>query len=54
MQGRMADIKDGDILKFADVISIDETCLSESNTLTPNMIHLTEDLVVFQKERNRF
>ena len=31
-----------------------KTHLSESDTLTPNMMHLTEDMVVFQKDRNRF
>ena len=50
----MDDIKEDEILKFADVISINETHLSESDTLTPNMMNLTEDLQVFQKDRNIF
>ena len=37
----MDDIKEDEILKFADVIFINETHLSESDTLTPNMINLT-------------
>ena len=54
MQGGMDDIKQDEILKFANVISINETHLSESDTLTPNMMNLTEDLQVFQKDRNIF
>ena len=54
MQVRMDDIKEDEILKFADVISINETHLSESDTLTPNVINLTEDLQVFLKDRNIF
>ena len=54
MQARMHDIKADEILKFADIISINETHLSESNTRTPNMMNLTEDLQVFQKDRNIF
>ena len=49
MQARMHDIKADEILKFADIISINETHLSESNTRTPNMMNLTEDLQVFQE-----
>ena len=52
MQERMDDIKEDELLKFADVISINETHLSESDILTPNMMNLTEDPQVFQKDRN--
>ena len=50
----MDDIKADEILKFADIISINETHLSESDTLTPNMMNLTDDLQVFRKDRNIF
>ena len=54
MQARMDDIKADEMLKFADIISINETHLSESDTLTPNMMNLTDDLQVFRKDRNIF
>ena len=54
MQARTDDIKADEILKFADIISINETHLSESDTLTPNMMNLTDDLQVFRKDRNIF
>ena len=54
MQARMDDIKADEILKIADIISINETHLSESDTLTPNMMNLTDDLQVFRKDRNIF
>ena len=50
----MNDIKADEILEFADIISINETHLSESDTLTPNMMNLTDDLQVFMKDRNIF
>ena len=50
----MDDIKEDELLKFADVISINETHLSESDTLTPHMMNLTEYLQVFRKDRNIF
>ena len=54
MQRRMDDINEDEILKFADVISINGTHLSESVTLTTNMMNITEDLQVSQKNRNIF
>ena len=54
MQVRMDDIKEDEILKCTYIISINETHLSESVTLTPNMMNLTEDLQVFWKDRKIF
>ena len=49
MQRKMDNIREDEILKFADRISINETHLSQSDTLTPNMMNLIEDLQVSRR-----
>ena len=51
-RGTMADIQDDDIFKYAHVFSINETHLSQTDKLTPQVIHLTPDFAIFQKDRN--
>ena len=49
---KMANIQDDDIFKYAHVISINETYLSQTDKLTPQVMHLTPDFTIFQKDRN--
>ena len=49
---KMADIQDDDIFKYAHVISINETYLSQTDKLTPQIMHLTPDFTIFRKDRN--
>ena len=49
---KMADIQDDAIFKYAHVISINETHLSQTDKLTPQVMHLTPDFTIFQKDRN--
>ena len=49
---KMAYIQNDDIFKYAHVISINETHLSQTNNLTPQVMHLTPDFAIFQKHRN--
>ena len=44
---KMADIQDDDIFKYAHVISINETHLSPTDKLTPQVMHLTPDFTIF-------
>ena len=44
---KIADIQDDDIFKYAHVISINETHLSQTDKLTPQVMHLTPDLQYF-------
>ena len=48
----MADIQYDDISKYAHLISINETYLSQTDKLTPQVMHLTPDFTIFQKDRN--
>ena len=50
IQRKMADIQNDDIFKYVHVISINETHISQSDKLTPQMMHLTPDFAVFQKD----
>ena len=40
---KIADIKNDDIFQNADIIALNETCLQHSDTLTPDMIGLSQD-----------
>ena len=47
---KMADIQNDDIFKYAHVISINETHISQSDKLTPQTMHLTPDFAIFRKD----
>ena len=51
-QEEMVDIQNDDIFKYAHVISINETHLSPTDKLTPQVMHLTPDFTIFRKDRN--
>ena len=46
---KMADIQDDDIFKYAHLISINETHLSQTDKLTPQVMHLTRDFTYFKR-----
>ena len=43
---RIADIKNDDIFQNADIIALNETHLWHSDTLTPDMMGLSQDRVI--------
>ena len=49
----MADIQDDELFKYPYVISINETHLSQTDKLIPQVMHLIPDFTIFWKDRNR-
>ena len=43
---KIEEMKDDDIFKNADIISLNETHLGHSDTLTPDMRHIGEDVLI--------
>ena len=49
---KIADIKNDDIFQNADIIALNETHLQPSDTLTPDMIGLSQDRIIVQCDHN--
>ena len=49
---KIADIKNDDIFQNADIIALNETHLQHSDTLTPDMIGLSQDRFIFHCYHN--
>ena len=49
---KIADIKNDDIFQNADIIALNETHLQHSDTLTPNMMGLTQDRFIVHCDHN--
>ena len=49
---KIADIKNDDIFQNADIIALNETHLQHSNTLTPDMIGLSQDRFIVCCDHN--
>ena len=48
----MEDIKDDDIFQNADIISLNETHLGHSDTLTPDMMGISKDMLIVCCDHN--
>ena len=49
---KIADMKNDDILQNADIIALNETHLQHSDTLTPDMIGLSQDMFIVHCDQN--
>ena len=49
---KIADIKNDDIFQNADIIALNETHLQHSDTLTPDMISLSQDRFIVHCDHN--
>ena len=52
LKRKMEDIKDDDILKNSHIISLNETHLGHSDTLTPDMMGISKDVLIVHCDRN--
>ena len=50
---KLHDMRNEDILKQADIICVNETHMSEHDKLTPEMMNITENFIIFWKDRNK-
>ena len=51
---KIDDIKQDQILQISNIISINETHLSKTDTLSPEMMNLTNEMEIFCTHRNSF
>ena len=50
---KLHDMRNEDILKQVDIICVNETHMSEHDKLTPEMMNIAENFIIFQKDRNK-
>ena len=50
---KLVDIRNEDVLQKADIICLNETHMSQNEELTCEMMNITENCIIFQKDRNR-
>ena len=54
LKTKIADIKNNDIFHNADIIALNETHLQHTDTLTPDMIGLSQDRLIVHCDHNRW
>ena len=52
LKRKIEDIKDDDIFKNADIISLNETYLGHSDTLAPDMMGISKDMLIVHCDHN--
>ena len=52
LKRKMEDIKDDDIVKNSDIISLNETHLGHSDTLTPDIMGISKDVLIVHCDHN--
>ena len=52
LKRKMEDIKNEDIVKNSQIISVNETHLGHSDTLTPDMMGISKDMLIFHCDHN--
>ena len=52
LKRKIKDIKDDDIFKNSDIISLNETHLGHSDTLTPDMMGISKDVLIVHCDCN--
>ena len=52
LKQKIEDIKDDDIVKNSHIISVNETHLGHSDILTPDMIGISKDMLIFHCDHN--
>ena len=52
LKKKIEDIKDDDILKNSHIISLNETHLGHSDTLIPDMMGISKDVLIFHCDHN--